>query len=155
MKKYMFVEISCVIFVVLFIFFSTNNETKSSKSAEEISAELIDVFNDDALVERSAEHIKKAFNIDLSDFSSYSYYSTDDVMNVGEYFVGVLAEGANEDFNDLFENYTSEKFVLYNGYAPMQAAYLDNYVFVVSKGVVLFCVGENAELLLDAFYSTV
>ena len=155
MKKYTFIEISCVFLVIIYIFISVGNSGRTLKTSDEIFSEVVSVFNDDALMKRDIDFIKKTFEIDLSEFSSVSYYSTDDVMNVGELFVGVLSESSTQDFSVIFEEYATDKFNLYDGYAPEQAAYLDDFVMVLRNGAILFCVGKNAQCVLNAFYDAV
>ena len=76
-------------------------------------------------------------------------------MNVNELFVAITDGEVSDDILTSFEEYVNEKYVLYNGYAPEQASYLNDYVLDVRSGALIFCVGKNAEGILSLFSETV
>ncbi|MBE6715360.1 MAG: DUF4358 domain-containing protein [Ruminococcaceae bacterium] len=151
MNKYRITEIICVVLVLLFIVNSVKGETLTEKSAEELSSSVISLMDDASLLQRSKSFIKEQFNIDISGFSSVSYYSSDDVMNVNELFIGVLSEDYDANISEVFSGYAKDRYNLYNGYANEQAAHLDNYVLSSQNGAVIFCVGKNADAVLNEF----
>lgn len=154
MNKYRIVEFVCVILSLVFVFSSVKTETQTTKTAEELTEILISEMNSDSLLLREREFIRDRFGIDLSLFSSVIYYSSDDVMEVSELFIGVL-NGEESSVSDAFSKYVTDRFNLFNGYAPEQTVLLDDYILDISSGVLIFCVSENADAVLSAFNRSV
>ena len=155
MKKYISIEIICVILTVLFVLSSISTNKNTLKTAEEITGDLVYLLDDDSFIERDLSFVKEAFEIDLSDFSSVSYYSSDDIMDVTELFVGVLKSEFSDNTKNSFTSYIDDKYNLFNGYAPEQAAYIDAYILDESSGAVVFCVAKDADTVYEAFLDTV
>lgn len=151
MNKYRITEVLCVLLTLSFIFFSVNSQKKTDKSADELSISVINIMNDNSVIERNNNYIKENLINDISVFSSVSYYSSDDVMNVNELFIGVLNEKNNNDVFSVFEEYVNDKYNLFNGYAPEQASYLSSYILKNDAGTIFFCVGENAQDIYNEF----
>ncbi len=150
MKKYIFVEAICIVLTLLFVISSLGSEKSTLKSAKEIT-DAINIYSfDETLKERDGLFIKDAFGIDLAQFSSYSYYSSDDVMNVTEVFVGVFNDSSTDGIKELFEDYQAQKYNLFNGYAPEQAAWLDAFIYDEISGTVIIIVAENADEIYSA-----
>ncbi len=150
MKKYIFVEILCIILTLVFVINSITPEKATHKTAKEITDEIAASAYDSTLKERDGLFIKEAFGFDLTEFLSYSYYSSDDIMNVTEVFVGIVNGSFDEKIKAAFEKYQSEKYNLFNGYAPEQAALLDSFIYDEVSGAVVFIVAENAEDIYSA-----
>jgi len=155
MKKYIFVEIVCLILTAVFIVSSIDGDRKTLKTAKEITDDIVHLLEDDSLIEREKPLIKDTFDMDLSDFSSVSYYSSDDIMDVTEIFVGVLKSDFKEETKNAFITYVENEYNLFNGYAPDQAAYIDAYILNESSGAVCFCVAENRDAIYEAFLNAV
>lgn len=153
MKKYIFVEAICIVLTLLFVVSSVSKEKITTKTADEITGEIISLFCDDTLENRDSLFIKESFGIDTDIFSSVSYYSSDDVMNVSEIFVGVLKDNNQDSMEELFIDYQTDKYNLFNGYAPEQAAWLSSFVYDEASGAVIFIVAENADEIYSAFLS--
>lgn len=150
MTKYRVIEIVCVILTVIFIFSSVSKEELTSFTADEISEAVITEMNNDALIKRENEFIRDTFGIEPDLFSSVSYYSSDDVMDVSELLIGVLT-AEEEAVYDSLRGYAQDRYNLFNGYAQKEAALLDSYILETVSGVVIFCVSENEDAVFDAF----
>lgn len=150
MTKYRVIEIVCVILTVIFIFSSVSKEERTSFTADEISEAVITEMNNDALIKRENEFIRDTFGIEPDLFSSVSYYSSDDVMDVSELLIGVLT-AEEEAVYDSLRGYAQDRYNLFNGYAQKEAALLDSYILETVSGVVIFCVSENEDAVFDAF----
>ncbi len=150
MKKYLFAEIICIIITLVFIISSVSNSFVTDKTADEISVNLIELMGEDVKIRNNAFATEK-FDLDLSVFDSYIYASSDDVMNVNELFIGVFSDGADSDVKDVFCSYAEDRYNLFNGYAPEQAALLDDYILEEKSGAIIFCVSENADAVLGLF----
>lgn len=155
MKKYIIVEATCIVLTMLFVISSVRTESLTHKTAKEITDDMNLLSFDETLQERDGNFIKETFKFDLSDFSSYSYYSSDDIMNVTEVFVGVLSGNGSDAIKQLIEDYQSDKYNLFNGYAPEQAAWLDAFVYDELSGAVVFIVAENADAVYSAFLKAI
>lgn len=151
MSKYRITELLCVVFAILFIVNSIKGEKPTSKTAEELVGELIASVDDEALIKRENEFIREKFSFDLSVFSSISYYSSDDIMNVNEIFVGVFEDEADASVKTVIEEYANDKFTLFNGYAPEASSLLENAKIEIKSNTVFFCVSENADEIYSAF----
>ncbi len=148
MKKYFIVEILCVLLAVSYIVYSVSTTSVTTiKSAEEISSLLVTDMSTDDICERNINFITEKYGVSSSMFSSVVCFSSDDVMNVNELFIGVLTDESNDEIIRSFEDYAEDRFNLYNGYAPEQAALIDNYVLDVSSGALIFCIDDNAEAI--------
>lgn len=150
MKKYLFAEIVCIIAALVFIFFSVSDSFVTDKTADELSDNLIELIGEDIKI-RNTVFTAEKFDMDLSVFESFIYASSDDVMNVNELFIGVYSDGNHSDVRDVFVTYAEDRYNLFNGYAPHQAAILNNYILEEKSGVVIFCVSENADAVFSMF----
>lgn len=144
MTKYRIAEIVCVCLAVVFIVVSFPKEIKTDKTASDISSEILPMMKDETLIERDSSFVREKFGIDSSSYSSFTYYSSDDVMNVNELFIAVFSEKVPVSFADGFKSYSEDRFNLYNGYVPEQARFLENCAILTEGNVFLFCVGENS-----------
>ncbi len=153
MKKYFITEIICIVLTGIFILSSVSAKKTTNKTAEEITDELTVLFGDESLVARDSGFIRETFGIDTSAFLSVSYYSSDDIMNVNEIFVGVTDAPLSAEVRSAFISYAEDKHSLFDGYAPEQAAYLDAYVLEENSGAVIFLVSEKADLIKTGFMS--
>lgn len=150
MTKYRVIEIVCVILTVFFIFSSVKKEELTSFTASEIAESVIGEMNNNTLVSRENEFIRDNLGVDIGLFSSVSYYSSDDVMDVSELFIGVLTAEEDAVYESL-RGYAQDRYNLFNGYAQKEAALLDSYILETVSGVVIFCVSENEDAVFDAF----
>lgn len=152
MKKYLITEILCVLLCIVYIIYSVGDTSvKTNKTADELSSALLEMMSTDDLNERSINFISEQYNIDASVFSSVSCFTSDDVMNVSEIFIGVFADSSDDTVCSAMNEYSQSRYSLYNGYAAEQAALLDNSIIVVKAGVLFFCVDENAEKIYSEF----
>lgn len=151
MKKYFFIEAVCVILTICFIISTMKTDTVTLKTAKELTDELIALFQDDTLIERDSAFIRESFGIESLEFSSVSYYSSDDIMNVNEIFIGITSKENSDAVLDAISGYAEDKFRLFDGYAPEQAALLDSYVLEYVAGAVIFCVCEDSAQVFEAF----
>ncbi len=156
MKKYYFLEILCIVLTICFIVFSVSGSSeKTDKTADEICENLVQLMSTEDVVDRNSNFTSDKYGIDISQFSSSQCYSSDDVMNVNEIFIGVFADEISEDVLSSFEKYAEDRFNLYNGYAQQQSALIDNYILKTESGAVFFCIDENAENIYSEFLKIV
>ena len=151
MKKYIIIEAICIALTLLFVISSVGFDRITTKSAEDIANENIGLLSDKTSEKRDVLFIREKLDIDTELFSSVSYYSSDDIMNVNEIFVGVLKEKNSDAVKEAFEKYQSDKYKLFNGYAAEQAAILNSYVYDEVSGAVIFIVAENADEIHSVF----
>lgn len=152
MKKYRITEIICLASAVVFIWFSLVSLKGTDKNAEEIASALLPLMDDSTLTKRGVGALRKAFDFNTEAFCSFSYYSSDDVMDVNEILVLVLKDNSGTDeICEKLKRYAGERYAVYNGYAAMQAELLDNYVLKVKGNALLFCIGKEAGKALGSF----
>ena len=150
MHKYRFVELLCIVFAVLFIVSSEISVKNVEISAEQIYSS-IDFVTEEALEKRNNLYIRDKFSLDFSENVDYIYYSSDDVMNVNEILIAVVFDDSVNEIKQSLESYLAEKYNLFNGYAPEQAALLDSARIEIISNLVFFCVNADA----DEYYSAV
>lgn len=156
MKKYYVLEILCIVLTVCFIIYSVSGTSvRTEKTSEELSVHLIRLMATEDITDRNVNFIRDKYDIDTSLFSSLVCYSSDDVMNVNEIFIGVFADEIDENVLTSFENYAADRYNLYNGYARQQSALIDNYVLKIESGALLFCIDDNAENIFAEFLKIV
>lgn len=153
MTKYRITEILCVVLAVVFIAFSVDTEKNTEKTAEQLVQPLIKLMEDNTLLSRDSAFIRERLKLDTEAFSSFSYYSSDDVMNVNELLIIVFENSVPEGISDGLSDYALDRYNLYNGYAPEAAQYLKDRVISVEGNAVIFCVGKNSSEILSAFSS--
>ena len=149
MHKYRFVELLCIILAVLFIISSEISVKNVDMSADDICF-AIEFTSDESLEKRNNLYIKDKLSLDFSENVDFVYYSSDDVMNVNEILIAVVADDSTEEIKAALENYLSEKFNLFNGYAPEQAALLDSARIEIISNLVFFCVSADADKYFSA-----
>lgn len=149
MHKYRFVELLCIILAVLFILSSQMADKPTDMTAQQLYASLEQAEEND-LIERDKLFLKDKFAIELQASDSFVYYSSDDVMNVNEIFIGVVNDGDINEIKEKFENYLNEKYNLFNGYAPEQAAMLDAARVETVSNVIFFCVSSDADEIFSS-----
>ncbi len=151
MHKYRFTELICIISAIVFIIFTQQGEAPTDMSANEIFS-LLEEASADELCSRDKLYMKDKLGIEL-DGESFVWYSSDDVMNVNELIVAVADDAQLNELKSLLEEYVDEKYKLFNGYAPEEAALLGSAVIEIKANVLFFCVGESADELYASLIS--
>ncbi len=151
MYRYRFVEIICVLLALWFIVLSVSGKKELNMTASEIM-EIVCKDEISGLVSRDREFIRENLGFDPDVFSSFSYYSSDDVMNVNEVFIAVLdINGSGTAAVEAMEAYRLGRLNLFNGYAPEQAALIENRKHLFEGNVIIYIISENADEILSAF----
>ena len=145
MNKHRVFEIICVVFLAVFIFFMSGNETYSDKTAQEVfeflpqSTEFKENFQ-----KIGKNKIKEEFGIEFDGIDSFVYYASDSIMTVDELMIIKLKEDVKaDDIMEKIEKRVEDKQVLFEGYAPEQSALLKDYVLTDKNGFIFYCVSEN------------
>ncbi len=153
MHKYRFIELLCIGFTVVFVFCSMSGSTKTiDMTAAEISEKICDE-ECSTLISRDRSYVKEKLGIDTQDFVDFVYCSSDDIMDVREIFIAVSENEISKTVFKAIEDYRTEKFNLYNGYAPDAALLLKNAVFECRDNILIFAVSDNADAVYSAFNS--
>ena len=153
MHKYRFTELLCVALVIVFIFFSMADrkntiDMTAAEIADSICAELCS-----ELSARDRAYVREKLEFDPEIFDSFVSFSSDDIMDVREIFIGVAVNKVDSTVIKACEAYQSEKFNLYNGYAPREAAMLENAVIRNEDNIFIFIVCEDSASVASAFDS--
>lgn len=153
MNKYRITETICVLCAAVFILFTLRSSVGTDKSAAEIAACVIKQSGETGLKERGLDEVRKNFSLDAGSLKSFAYFSSDDVMNVDEIFIAVLNSPADSDkIISALSSYADDRYSVFSGYAAEQAESLKNYLLKIKGNALLFCVGGDADGLLDAFF---
>lgn len=154
MKKFFVAEILCVVAALAFIFVTVKDCFVTDKDAAQL-ADAVALMLDEGLTERNSIYTSEHLGVDVSSFTSFRYYSSDDVMNVCELFIGVLNDYGDTSVQDTITSYSEERYNLFNGYAPKEAELLENCIIDIKSGVVIFCVSNNADAIYNLICQTV
>lgn len=145
-------EIFCVLALILFVFFLTNDQGISNKSAAEVAEQVVKAMDVSELEERGKSEFKKQFGFNANDFDGVVYYSSDSVMQVRELLIVRLSDAAQaESLTEAIKTRMSEKKALFEGYAPEESALLGNYAIRESGGFVLFAVCDDPDAVISKF----
>lgn len=145
-------ELLCIICLAAFIFFVSTQDKVSDTPFEEVSAAVTESCDIDGLIKRDALKLKKVFAFELDAFDSFTYYSSDSVMDVREVLVIKLRDQSQQQsVTDAVSRYVTDKHTLFEGYAPNESELLGSHVLIAKNGYVLFYVGETSELVSSAF----
>ena len=156
MNKHRAIEIICVVFLVIFIFMVSGNDSYSDKTVKEVSDAVTAKIDMDALSSVKKNKVKAEFGIDFSAVDSFAYYASESIMTVDEVLIIKLKEGVKaDDVTEKIETRIKNKQVLFEGYAPQQSALLKDYVLKVKDGFVFYAVGEKAKEALATFTKTI
>ena len=156
MNKHRAIEIICVVFLVIFIFMVSGNDSYSSKTVKEVSDAVTAKIDMEALSSVKKNKVKAEFGIDFSGVDSFAYYASESIMTVDEVLIIKLKEGVKaDDVTEKIETRIKNKQVLFEGYAPQQSALLKDYVLKVKDGFVFYAVGEKADEALSTFTKTI
>lgn len=145
-------EAVCVVLLVLFIFFTSSQDTLSDTPFEDVSKAVTEACNLEGLISRDRLALKKKFSFEADGFNGFTYYSSDSVMDVRELLViGVKDESSAKALVKALEGYAEEKENIFDGYAPKESELISSRVLIDKKGYVLFYVGEEREKVVSAF----
>lgn len=152
MKSYRWKEWLCVIALVVFVFAITANRSNSDAEPETVFDAVLQTLEAPELKKQKDAVFKKAFGLETGDFEGVCYAASDDVMEVREVLVVKLksADGA-ERLIERIETRAEEKTVLFEGYAPEQAALLQKSVVRRKGNFVLFVVCDKPAYAVRAF----
>lgn len=150
--NYKTIELLCIVCTLLFIVFYINSDTGSQKTADEIYSDMSSSFTEGLELQDNSD-FKRTFSLSADEFESVVYYSSDDVMNVGELMIIKLRdESSAEEIEESIESYVSENYEIFSGYAPEQGEMLKNYVLETNSNTLFFFVGGESEAAQDAFH---
>ncbi len=153
MHKYRFTELLCIVCTALFILYSLSDSKDTIVMTASEIAEAICSDECDELISRDRAYVREKLGFDPEIFESFVCYSSDDIMDVCEIFIGVAENNVDSTVIKSIESYTADKYKLYNGYAPEAAAILKNAVIEAEDNIFIFIVSENAESIFSAFNS--
>lgn len=152
MKRYRIIEILCLVIAIAFIAFTVISNGETNKTATEFTEILLPYFQDNTLVCRGIGNLRKAFGFDSDMFDSFSYYTSDDVMDVNEVLILILKDNSSSNkVCESIKEYVTERYNIFNGYAPDQALLLNQYILKSKGNAVIFIVNKNANEILDTF----
>ncbi|MBQ9531301.1 MAG: DUF4358 domain-containing protein [Eubacterium sp.] len=152
-NKYLYLEILCVIVLLIFIIvlcISRSGGTK--KSIEEISSPVIKVLQDNQMSKKTNADAIKAFGFDLSKTDGIVYYENENIMEVSEMVIIKLKDSNDaQEFKTLIEKRVEERKNLYKSYAPEQYALLNDCIIESSSNAIFYCTAKNADKLFEIF----
>lgn len=145
-------EVLCVLLLAIFIAFVSSQDKISTVPFKTVSKSVVSVCNVKKLEKRDKLELKRKFGIDMSDYKSFIYYSSDSVMDVRELLI-IRADNkdALEAAEKKISKYVTEKAELFDGYAPEESQLISSHVLTVKKGYLLFYIGEEKEKAVSAF----
>ena len=145
MNKHRVFEIVCVVFLAVFIFFMSGNDSYSDKTVDEVFEFLPQSTEFQQLQKIGKNEIKKEFGIEFDGIDSFVYYASDSIMTVDELMIIKLKENAKaDDIIEKIEKRVKDKQILFEGYAPEQSAILKNHDLSYKDGFIFYCVSENS-----------
>lgn len=154
MNKHRIFEIGCIVALVLFIFFMTEKNTYSLKTAGEVSDTVISQLDLEGLSKLKKNKIKEEYGIDYSQIDSCVCYASDAIMDVREIMIIKLKENVgSEDIMAVLEERVTQKQILFDGYAPEESALLKDYILTHRSGFIFYAVGDFAPQALSLFKS--
>ena len=156
MNKHRVFEIICVVFLAVFIFVMSGNDSYSDKTVEDVFEFLPQSTEFKENCQKIGKNkIKEEFGIDFEEIDSFIYYASDAIMTVDELMIIKLVENAKADnIIEKIEKRVNEKQILFEGYAPEQSALLKNYDLSYTDGFIFYCVSENSTDAMIYFWES-
>ena len=152
MKSYRWKELFCVVALVVFVFAITANRSNSDADAETVFGAVLETVQVPELKRQKDAAFKRAFGFETGDFENVCYAAADDVMEVREVLVVKLKSTDDADaLIEKIETYAEEKGVLFEGYAPEQAALLQKSRVRRKGNFVLFVVCNQPSYAVRSF----
>ena len=153
MSKYRIYEIAISLCLVAFIIgLFAAQSAGTDKTAPEIAAEVIKVYDVSEMTEAGANDIINTFGISRDTMASSKYYCNKNIMNVSEMLIITLNDkNQADDVAALIEKRVAEQIDTFKSYAPDQVALLENSVIKTKGNAVFYCTGENAKEAYEAF----
>lgn len=155
MRKTVLFEILCVIVLAIFIVFTVGQEKEVILSGQEIMESVIETLDTEGLEEFGKNELKDKFGLDAKKFESFSYYGSQDVMNVCEVLIIKTGEADKDEVLSAITKAAEDKKAVFESYSPEAFALLENSVIKEKNGVVFFCVNEKADEAYSAFLSAI
>lgn len=150
--KYIIAEILCVAAAVVFIVFSLSLNAKTDKTAVQIADSVKSAASVSELKERDNKFFKKTFDCSPDEFEEFSYYSSDDVMNVSEMLIIKLSDTSDSDgIMNKLDEYISSRYNIFAAYAPEQGEMLKNHILEKQGNVIFMYIGKDEQAAQDAF----
>ena len=144
-------EILCVVFAVVFIYFTVFAGNSSDALPSEIAASVSSVVDTADLIKRDNSFVKKTFGFDPEQFECYDYYSSDNVMDVRELLCIRLSDPSDRDVLTTLGTYVDDRYNIFASYAPREAELLENKV-LLQKGCLIFLyIGPDSDAARNSF----
>lgn len=145
-------QLICVILLVTFIGVSFFSDKSTTKTATEIAAEVTEKLSTDGLVSFDKERLASQLGLNADDFDSFSYYGSEDIMDVREILVIKGKEDTKlKEAADIIADKAEEKYNTYKDYDPIASALLEKRVIQISRGAIIYIVHDDAASGLESF----
>jgi len=149
-------EVLCVVLLAVFIFVASSQEKLSSQPFEAVSEGALSLCDTKGLLKQDSLKLKKQFSVDGEMLRDFVYYASDSVMDVREVLIIALEDiSLQETVAESIKAYITEKQKLFEGYAPKESQLLSSHVLIADSGYILLYVGENSELISQAFKESI
>ena len=156
MSKAGAVQLICAFILVLFIGVSFFGKENTVKTADEIVEAVTAQISTEGLQKFDGERLFSQFGLDGTQFSSFAYYGSEDVMDVREILVIRAEEKSDLDSAaELIGKKAQEKYNTYKDYDPVASALLEKRVIEADRGAIIYIVHDDAAAGLEAFLKCV
>ncbi len=149
-------QLICVILLAVFIGVSFFGKGDTVKTADEIAEAVTAEISTEGLQQFGAERLSSQLGLDGTQFESFVYYGSEDIMDVREILIIRAAEkSALDSAAELISKKAQEKYDTYKDYDPVASALLEKRVLENRKGAIIYIVHDDASKGLEAFLKCV
>ncbi len=156
MSKAGICQIVCIFLLAAFIGVSFFGEEDTVKSADEIAEAVTAEISTEGLQRFDGERLSSQLGLDGTQFESYVYYGSEDIMDVREILIIRGEEESDLDsVAELIGKKAEEKYNTYKDYDPVASALLEKRVIEADRGAIIYIVHDDAAAGLEAFLKCV
>lgn len=138
--------------IAVFVVWLTAFKSGSTKSFEEVSGAVQESIEDEDLIKKDSQALKKYYGLNSAEYEGVLFYTSDFTMSAKEVLlIEVKYDTQVEEVKSAIEKRLEARKDSFEGYAPEQVQLLEEAAYVVRGKYILVAVTPDAETYKQVF----
>ncbi len=138
--------------ILVFVVWLTIFKSGSTKPFEEVAYEVQESIEDEDLVKKDSQALKKYYGLNSAEYEGVLFYTSDFTMSAKEVLlIEVKHDVQVEEVKSAIENRIETRKESFEGYAPEQVQLLEEAAYVVRGKYIFVAVTPDAETYRQVF----
>lgn len=152
MAGYLMQAALLIVFLVLGYSQVRTNRIHSEVPFETIETELVENLDENIYPQKPSVTVRRYIDLNPDQYEQIAFYRSDDAMSAGELLlVRFSNEEAADQFKEAVQKRIDTQHDIYSGYAPEQAAMMENALTDVQGNYALYYIGSDPENMESLF----